>query len=990
MSPAAAPSARASPSACGAGVGYPRAEVGKPVDPVTGAYLVKVDSALLGATPDFPVALHALCDRKVLGLGPSLASERLHLRFPHGSILRTVLGPGGPYFFAARLRHEPEAVEKRRFWQARYLLLPRPGPWAAFCGLEALPFERYTHLDSRSLGAIGPIIGQVPGEIDPVLVAAVVCWVGTGVPVVLTGAVPERWFFELADAVCMGLPEGLQSVFQAGWGVTTDLAADLTLSHAELPPPNAAVWDTGRGSWTPPQVGPHGAWTPAERRPGEYLALHPAGAARWTPPPLPTPAVLVPLSQRAGLDRFRAPGRFAMDDLRQAHLSRWLATGAGEPRDLWACPTPEVRRWVHAGVLRALADPARRSRAVELVWRTAQSDRLRPLLGEFPSEAGAGGARLNLLVALAAVRPEQVLRALIALRSREGAAGRDARNDLPVGGALDRVLDASVRPESRGACVPMLMDLVTAPVEPLLNDWATAVAGKLAVLFVRDGDVRLPAALEGLAGLTGGVGCAPVLSRLAGALSLEPGDLALLQASPAARSAAWLILDRRWCTQVDERESLLPFVRSLGEPPEGLHVLLGLAAGRAVTPAALGSLVVEVQRGGLPAALLDLAAAAVLTDLDLLVRARSVHPSAWKPLVARLPAAVQAGLFGEVHESDAPRSDSVEVAARSALPSRQLLDACCARVAARAVLSPDGALFVLEGAWILNAALRSTPRLRGNPSPIDLIAAMAAGQLGELAEPSESTCVVAHTLLAAATVGTRQGWAVAAWPGARSAAAVRFLLDLAPAADLVPSVAQLVLLLGHRGWLRRHVTGAVRPSRGARFGVVLARFGSLDPEAFERLEFSATPLWAPFRGFPLSGQGSLRKALDVYAGSDPIRRVGLASEWLTNLAASDVEAGAIKLFDTVLLPMWVDAGMSRSGLLSLLDDLDLEQGATPPRRMTLWAPAELHEVTGATSALVLLESGVVEIADWYLNLMRQAWLPHRRPAVLAAFSRQGP
>jgi len=106
------------------------------------------------------------------------------------------------------------------------------------------------------------------------------------------------------------------------------------------------------------------------------------------------------------------------------------------------------------------------------------------------------------------------------------------------------------------------------------------------------------------------------------------------------------------------------------------------------------------------------------------------------------------------------------------------------------------------------------------------------------------------------------------WLQAKQAWQIRFLLELAPAADLKPTLQQLSQLIRERYWLQRHLERkGIHPKRYARYEIACADFHERFRSRGWRPEYAKAPLWAAFKDVPLDDQDDLYRALRAYSDS---------------------------------------------------------------------------------------------------------------------------
>jgi hypothetical protein len=151
-------------------------------------------------------------------------------------------------------------VDTSRYTVARYLVTPSGesvSPLAYYDAMEHDPLAGIIRQERDDLPPIRAAVRQLPNiDVDSAFVERAVTYIMSGVPVAIVTHIDEELFFSCATAVWLRLPPAVRPLLSFGWGVTDELAADLSMSYCRLGAPNNATYDARSHVWTPPsQVG---------------------------------------------------------------------------------------------------------------------------------------------------------------------------------------------------------------------------------------------------------------------------------------------------------------------------------------------------------------------------------------------------------------------------------------------------------------------------------------------------------------------------------------------------------------------------------------------------------------------------------------------------------------------------------------------------------------------------------------------------------------
>jgi hypothetical protein len=1005
-------------------VSFERLEYGKLCKSHDGPIEPRVESYPLATSPGFSSLVEPFCRPWLVGVGADLVPGA-----HHGTVLRCVRLQGLPVPLFCRLRQRPEGgegAEGRRFWLGRYVYAGSIDPLTGFNALEARPLRGITVQEARARQWAPISVPRSPRPDAPDLpgfLPTALEHVLSGIPVGVSAAPDEETFFRWAAALWYLLPPPLRPVFSVGWAVTPAQAQDLCFSWSPERAPTVALVDVDRGTWTAPDrveqhTGPSGevrarAFQDELLVPGrmflresfDWTAGHPQlaglsprldhlrgfdyvirGAETET-------SWVVDARAPWTWDRFRRPGMRSLDHARFQLVEHWLQDGVARDPAALCLSTKEFffpdsrRRLLELG-LGALETPAQRPRADQIVWRSlAEDPASHPLLDEIPLPEREA-SRVRLLQALALGDLRQILDALANARELGGA------DDLPPV-ALERLQDAL----TQSLDDPALLDshrhlLGTAQMAEPYRGWAMTAAIRLAVLLATARESGNSAALERLRKLASH----PVLSTLRRLQKSEPPTTDDVQALGSLDSGAAALLGRRLLAlwkhrDLDTRkvrETLCPWLQALGPPSTGdpLISLLARSPGARLTPEQRDTLAEEIRSDHVPPALQPRVAAVVLHEW---VHFRSYHQAdgqrsaGWNTVLRQWAVPAVHALTDAVPGTGArPEVDPEvdEALARLSLPS-SFLDR---RIALHLQRRKDFRLFgeVARLLWDLCERAVQHP---GEVCAADLCRGLIRGELpkGDPTPPEEAKLDTAVRLASPHLTSLPHGL----WERSTQGWQIRFVLEAAPRAGLQPTTEQLVALLPFRPWLRRHLDqDGIHPDRERTFSVASYSFHQMpyDPKQW-RPAYEQSPLWAAFRGVPLSRQGDLRKALETYGVGDSHFVQSLVRNATTYFQEIDFpylepeqQRDVLeRLARAVIAPLMRDGGLSSSDASPLI-----AAGNQNPRQR---GEVQFHE--DAYNALDAADGGIV-VATWFKPLLIRIWHRGCQNEMVKAIQRVAP
>jgi hypothetical protein len=903
-----------------------RLEWGKACQTHDGPIVRLSEHRVLGRSPGFPRELEELChpDR----IGPVTGEEDFDpAAYPHGTVLRPVVHGDGIRPLLVRVRRRPEDGDggtARLYYLARYLAAPSPGhdPMVLFTAMESLPLAGLTAGEAAALEPLLTVT-EAPalGDGRPFLEKAV-AYALSGVPMAITEPLPELTFFAWAAALWWLLPAPLRPLVSCGWGVAWQLTGELLLAHAGEAAPNAAVFSPGEGTWRDPAWSVLGRGDEEQRSPFDprrlipgRLCAHevfgdpggapplawPAGASPALPALAPAAAVLPPLPDLrdpATVRTLRRPGLDRFDAHRLGEAELWIDSGETSAADPLTAFTAGLafagaRRRAALAALAALAGGnGRRERAETLLWRLLSAEGTEEaragIRAAIAGATGPGAARARLLAALAPVVEPTVGGApvsgsvepadeeLLTVLERLQEAGAQAAGTVLPAAARELLVAALDRSLER--LDPRLADsharLLRLPQLPV--DYERWLPGKSHALLFACGRSQPPdlgPALLRLGALAGSPTVDALGRWLLGQLPGDRDGEALAAAPAADRERLSRLLTERWerpgSRPAEVRERVLAWCR-VHPPGESGDPLLRLARGGETTAAAAAEVAAEVERGAVPASLLDAIAVVVLDHWALLGDRLRRQAERWAPVIERLPRALSYLAF----EAPAGRPlaecpEALRAAygrfAPSVVEMRDLLARWLPRMPLQRIDNREAAAALWD--WAIAASTRPALEL----DAIEVCRCLARGEwaAGETLAADEIE-KVRRLATEAGKLADLAAHRAALWLGAARPWQLHLVLSLFPGDALDPAARQLELLRSDPGWLRRHLESPdLEPRRRDALRPALLGFHEVPYPGSHGIEwrddFSSTVLWAVFAGTPFDRQGPLAPALESFA-----------------------------------------------------------------------------------------------------------------------------
>jgi hypothetical protein len=948
-----------------------RLEWGKACEVHDGPIVRSAEHRTLGKSAGFPADLAELCHPDQIG--PVAGDEDFEpANYPHGTVLRPIVLRGRITSVLVRVRRRPEDGDggrARLYYLARYLAAATPGhdPLVLFAALQSEPLSGLTQAEAA---ALSPLLAaaEPPEEDDarPFLGPALI-WALSGVPMAITEPLPESTFFGWAAALWWLLPLPLRPLLSCGWGVAQQLSGRLLLAHSSEAAANAAVFSPRDGTWRAPAVYRfiHGGTEQTSEFHDQRLICgrlyaHSAfGFAAGTPrleEPIPRPEAetLAPpldlaalplqpdLVDPATVRALRRPGLVAFDDYRLDEAKGWLESGQAAVPDPLAAFSDGLtyrrsRARAAAAALASLGSSnGTQARAEALLWRLLGSGP--EARGEVARAAGPGAARGHLLRVLSGEAadetdtdlPELLLRLVEAAeRSEAGPLPEEAKQRLTA--ALDRSLEQL---DARLADAHARM--LRAP--RLADDYEAWLRRRSYDLLFGLGRWRPPdfaTALLRLGGRLPSLAIDALTRWFLGHLP-DPGDAeALATLAPEVRdrlarcvTEAWQRPGRR---PAERREGLLAWC-GVQAPATSDDPLLLFALGTGM-PSLDGAAAIaaEMERGAVPPSLHDPLAVLALDRWAVLGERMRRQPTAWHPIVERLPRTVAYLLFespGGVALTDAaePLRRAYGRFAPSAEEIRDIMARWLPRLPLRQIDSREAAATL----WTWTVGSPPQPVL----DAVEVCRHLERGEWAPGERLSREEAEKVHRLVTGAVkLPALLPHREALWSTASRLWQMQLALNLFPADPLEPTASQLASLRRDPEWLCRHLDlPDLHPGRSRALRLALLRFHEVRYPREQGIQWSEalrqTVLWAVFEGVPFAQQGDLPAALEAFA-DQVTERIRLAARYLDGHSADPKEA-ARRVAAGFVAPLLREAlGPSRGAdLVTRLVDL---RGRTRPR-----------------------------------------------------------
>lgn len=921
-----------------------RLEYGKFCETTAGRIENKAEHRLLGWSANFPPELIGLCSPSDIGIGAdAFCFEDLSPAAPrHGTVLRPVVVGACVVPLLYRVRTRPEDGEEgqgRRYTAARYLVDPsrQASPFTLLGAMNDPPLSGVTRADvTPSLSPLAAHTAAEP-ELDEEarrFLRGGVEYVMSGIPVSVAELVEETVFFRWVTALWHALPPPLRPYLSAGWGVGWQLSGKLMVTFATRRADTGAGFNSKQGgTWTPPST--IVVWEGGARKkssfdkhrkrlqPGQTYgrrvlgssperglsvgALRPTAGDSYLADALAkvkrtAPDMLDPALVRA----LRLPGLRLRAARRLREVLDWVNEGGAV--DEAAMPDSKglvyedyfLRAFNHSAD--ALNQDGLRARADEVIWGCLRDGERVPYELALAGSEAPWVARARFLATLRGGDVTNILRAL-SLAAKAGQA-EDLRPEPAE--ALRRALDSAASfygADSLNAHAQLILSRVQPPAA--YRGWLKSRAGtrsnafKLALSFLKrgpDGRSLMPGAAaicEHLAFDTKLKAVESLRNWAKGFPPLDTDKEALDTLDAADRKEFAALLAAEWDVPSQDiralRETLLAWLRLAG-PVETDSPLLRLEFNLPPSESAPDSVAAEVEAESVPDGLLERVAGFTLQYWyalgERVEKSESVE-NKWGPWERVL----------DMCHDDLREALMLSPRRKGASAARLDAEQCV-----ELVRMSRGQLLTLIARWCTKDyrgrlrrvawmfwrwAEKAGPSRGARANVVDLCVQLSGPFISSLLEPEQRDLEAA--VLLARMAGAHKFLAENAprlWTGARAGWELKFLLAVFAEVNLEPSVEQLVGLLPHRDWLKRHLEKKkdLPPRRKELFHLATLPFHkvvyprsndvSWDPE-----RCGDSVLWAAFKSVPFDQQGSLREALKKY-GADPAERSELCLRYL--------------------------------------------------------------------------------------------------------------
>jgi hypothetical protein len=343
---------------------------------------------------------------------------------------------------------------------------------------------------------------------------------------------------------------------------------------------------------------------------------------------------------------------------------------------------------------------------------------------------------------------------------------------------------------------------------------------------------------------------------------------------PEERSVLTVLFNVRWSLKDEgtalRREALLAWFRAL-RLAESTQPLLRLLSGAELTDADVIAIADDVEFRYVPESMRSLVADLALRRWPLLGRRIVSRNIQWFPITSFWPRTYARVLGNGAVGTDSPDPEIVQTASQLQLGFAELEHLL--------ELTFPLPTFSEAAPLLWNWAIQLQPRDGFALTAFDLCGYFVQGRLpeGDLSGTQFDNFVKLIKESGRANLPSEAVQRM--WESASRYWQIRLLLTIFPRENLIPSPAQLSLLLFYRSWLDDHFRDPhIHFARRNAFRVALEPFQNLSfresPEW--RDAFLRYPIWGAFQGVPVSHlpPGALRMALRAYTGSDQNLRTG--------------------------------------------------------------------------------------------------------------------
>lgn len=916
-----------------------RIEYGKFTDSYGTAESMEHD--VLGKSDGFPTALLKFCGPRIIG--PSLTDNDVLPQWArHGTVLQPVSVDGTIYPVFVRALALSEGRQHRSYQRARFLRgNSRQSPLSLLRTMNSVPIEGYVRPNHLSVIPALPCLDGAPGRLDPVFITTALTYLLAGTPISLVPEVGEERFFEYAESLWQALPSAIRVYLSVGWGVGSSVKGKLALSAGMAQDDTCAVYDVSSTKWSHPKRHSYEQHQLELQLAGGYASVIFCGDVAALRPndrrlrlvdcilaqqraPLP-PLLLWDDSRVRSV--FQSVGRAASDAWRMDTLSTSLAASEWGQidikairSDLWLASSNEVATKM---LIDGLGD---RETQRAFAWALGKwLDEDESISALIASAKGSVGDDARRFLQLSKCGPVDVLRDLESQSGQEDS--EDCIGEEGLAAAIRRGL-IDVTP-----LAARLHDRLLAKDSPPRPYRAFLSTSFWLLAFSLDRSDRSKSETR-VALITRILRREPVLLNCLRELcELErPGPAAQViladRKSSGFKDIGILVCDRFADLPnngVDAREAWLSW--ALEFVVDGTLPLVDIVRKR-LTHQSLGtlsateikSLASDVANGRIPRSTESDVALAAISQFQRFLPYILQFPAEWGTVANRWPTQYLRLLhIRPVKAEGLPR----EFRIFSVTSVELLLTIWCDN------FREDVKIYDVAGDLI--ELCRGVDEYHMSTAPTAcLCAAVQRHSLDFLRVPSMRVREVERCaqLYAAAHIGdqTRRIGidASQAWQSAASGEALLLVLLLFTEQDFLPNDGQMVKLSTLREDLRHH-SRELQTGRRPWFELATAEFYQLDfsqrPELYPR---QSSPLWAAFRGVPLSRQGSLGAALRHF-GRTTRERIVLCSKYLDEARSSrDSKDMCRRVLDEFIYPH-LEAELNATELAIFVDAVVLQR-----------------------------------------------------------------
>lgn len=850
---------------------------------------IPIEHSQLGWSEGFPKDLIPVCYPTKLGIMQE-DGEALPLDNVHGTVLRPVIRGterrARQVFYRVRARaEEGEGKSGRRYTLARYLADygEQVNPLTMLATMNSVPFGGIIRAEAGRIGPIG--IEPMEPELDHVghaFLREALIYILSGVALSIIEEISEMKFFTWVAAVHDRLPPTLRPYLSAGWNVGSSYSGKLGITYTThragstaLFSPTALTWSSPEyvTTWKAPRQPVVNGFFEERLEPGqlfEKYVFNEAGLAQSSEergstlidslPPVDDLPELPGFDDAGTVRIFRYPGLQARDQFTIRALADWLENGTGEEPARISLDARELsyqtnRRRALKLILQALSKPASRPRADRALWLSVVGRIPPSFTNVINAASGSGADRARLLAAVARGEVIDALRALTLALTAETENLADNVKD-----ELFNIINESLSPANR-TTLPFHERMLVCP-SPPYREWVEQHA--LELMSALASQEKISEETFAAIARINGADTVNELYRLITRQTPTPQSINLLSnLSPTERGVFVDFFNREWTRKdeqtIERRKALLSWFPPL-KSEHITHPLLCLISGSKLTDSDVDEIADDVESRHVPDPMFPNVAVLALERWAVVGRRITSNEGCrrWVDITNLWPRN-----YAEVLGSNPGTRSPLPEIARAARNLTMSFTELQRLITARFV---DGT-FAGAAPLLWDLAVRLGPQ-NGSPlSVFDLCASFVNGQLPDGPFPIADLPVFIQLVKESRHDDLGSKTVQRMWQSASQYWQVRLLLTVFPYENLVPSPAQLSLLIPNRDWLRDHLRSSPALRRNA-FELATQSFHSLkcQKSPLWREDFVAHPIWAAFSGVPvgLLPQDALRVALRTY------------------------------------------------------------------------------------------------------------------------------